>query len=464
MHQRRLTGRARVVGGVAGPGHELLGVLRGVVEAAVLGREPGQCLVRAGSGRSTARSRRRSRTAARAGRGRRSRSPPARPRAGRPRRRGRPGAAGGRRGAGRPAAGPRRPPRRRTAARPAATPASASDAIASPFHAATTLSSRAGRVRVARAASSRARTDSQRSGSSGSASSWRVDAPCSNVPASVTSSSRAAQAPSSSPSTSSSWAGRPHVEPALDPLAVGVQRGGEAALVGAQLGQQEVGGLPGHPLGQRVAGLPPPARVDAEQLRVVVEHLLEVRHHPAAVDGVAREAAAELVEDPAAGHRPQRPVGHPGRVRGPRPGGVPEQELQHHRGRELGGAAEAPRRRVEVAGQRPHRAREQVLVERLLPRQRDLLTQVLRHVGGHRAPPPRAGWPTRPTSASSTCRNAGWPCRGRSGKYVPAKNGSPSGVSTTVIGQPPWPVMAVVADMYTASTSGRSSRSTLTFT
>ncbi len=31
----------------------------------------------------------------------------------------------------------------------------------------------------------------------------------------------------------------------------------------------------------------------------------------------------------------------------------------------------------------------------------------------------------------------------------------------TVIGQPPWPVMAWVAVMYTLSTSGRSSRSTL---
>src|SRR3954453_9494883 len=32
------------------------------------------------------------------------------------------------------------------------------------------------------------------------------------------------------------------------------------------------------------------------------------------------------------------------------------------------------------------------------------------------------------------------------------------------MGQPPWPVIAVVACMYTASTSGRSSRSTLMFT
>ena len=34
----------------------------------------------------------------------------------------------------------------------------------------------------------------------------------------------------------------------------------------------------------------------------------------------------------------------------------------------------------------------------------------------------------------------------------------------TVIGQPPWPVIETTAFMYTASRSGRSSRSTLTFT
>ena len=32
------------------------------------------------------------------------------------------------------------------------------------------------------------------------------------------------------------------------------------------------------------------------------------------------------------------------------------------------------------------------------------------------------------------------------------------------MGHPPWPVMACTARMYTASTSGRSSRSTFTFT
>ena len=106
--------------------------------------------------------------------------------------------------------------------------------------------------------------------------------------------------------------GRPDVELALDALAVGVERRGEATLGGAQLAQQEVGGLAGDPLAQRSA----PPGVDAQQLGVVVEHLLEVRDHPAPVDRVAREAAAELVVDPAARHRLAGRVEH--RVRGAR--------------------------------------------------------------------------------------------------------------------------------------------------
>ena len=53
--------------------------------------------------------------------------------------------------------------------------------------------------------------------------------------------------------------------------------------------------------------------------------------------------------------------------------------------------------------------------------------------------PRRGGSPTLPTTASSTCWNAGSPWRGSGGKYVPPKNGSPSGVRNTVIGQPPLP-------------------------
>ena len=52
-----------------------------------------------------------------------------------------------------------------------------------------------------------------------------------------------------------------------------------------------------------------------------------------------------------------------------------------------------------------------------------------------------------------------WPSVG--GKYVPPKNGLSCGVRKTLIGQPPEPVMACTAAMYTSSRSGRSSRSTL---
>ena len=48
----------------------------------------------------------------------------------------------------------------------------------------------------------------------------------------------------------------------------------------------------------------------AQQLAVVVQHFLEVRNHPVLIDGVAREAAAELVVDAAFGHARQRQRRH----------------------------------------------------------------------------------------------------------------------------------------------------------
>ena len=150
--------------------------------------------------------------------------------------------------------------------------------------------------------------------------------------------------------------GGPGVELALDALAVGVERGGEAALGRAQLAQQEVGGLAGDPLPQRPAA----TRVDAEQQAVVVEHLLEVRHHPAGVDAVAREAAAELVVHAAARHRLERPVEH----RGGALATVAVQQLEHHRRRELRRAAEAAVHAVVLAAERAHRVVERRGVDR----------------------------------------------------------------------------------------------------
>jgi hypothetical protein len=49
--------------------------------------------------------------------------------------------------------------------------------------------------------------------------------------------------------------------------------------------QQEVRAIAGDPVTA-------PTRIEAEQLGVVVEHLLEVRHHPSGVDGVAGKPTA----------------------------------------------------------------------------------------------------------------------------------------------------------------------------
>ena len=50
--------------------------------------------------------------------------------------------------------------------------------------------------------------------------------------------------------------------------------------------------------------------VKLRELRVVVEHLLEVRHKPAGVHGIARETAAELVVNAAGGHALARVQSH----------------------------------------------------------------------------------------------------------------------------------------------------------
>ena len=46
----------------------------------------------------------------------------------------------------------------------------------------------------------------------------------------------------------------------------------------------------------------PDQRHDVDELRIVVEHLLEMRHQPLIVDRVARETAADMIVDSAAPH------------------------------------------------------------------------------------------------------------------------------------------------------------------
>ena len=109
-------------------------------------------------------------------------------------------------------------------------------------------------------------------------------------------------------------------------------------------------------------------QVDGRQLRVVVEHLLEVGHRPGGVDAVAVEAAAQLVADAPAQHPVEAETGQPGRRPGGRVGAreaVAQEQLEGGGMGELGGVAEAAMVRVtalDEAGHRPaHRLRGRLL-------------------------------------------------------------------------------------------------------
>ena len=116
--------------------------------------------------------------------------------------------------------------------------------------------------------------------------SCRVEAPASKVPVGRDRRAGPRHVRRPRPEHLDELGGCPRVGEALVRVAVddgvGVERGREPALVGAQVAQQEVGGLLGHPPCERVAGRAPQVGVDAQQQGVVVEHLLEVRHDPVA--------------------------------------------------------------------------------------------------------------------------------------------------------------------------------------
>jgi hypothetical protein len=118
----------------------------------------------------------------------------------------------------------------------------------------------------------------------------------------------------------------------------------------AQLAQQVVGGAAGDPAVPVGAGELPGVGVHAQELGVVVQHLLEVGHQPAPVGRVAVEAAAELVEDAAGGHPVHGQLGHAERPLEAAQVAA-EEELQRHRLGELRRLAEAAPGRVERLAQ-----------------------------------------------------------------------------------------------------------------
>jgi len=135
--------------------------------------------------------------------------------------------------------------------------------------------------------------------------------------------------------------------------AVGVETGSEAAGGQQQLPLQPADQTTHHALAlgaqQRVmVGHPTPAAdITSEQQGVVVQHLLEVRHHPAGVDAVPGEAAADLVVDTAARHRVERALGDVERARL----ALHQQRVNQQRCGELRSGAETPVDRVELGAE-----------------------------------------------------------------------------------------------------------------
>ncbi len=98
----------------------------------------------------------------------------------------------------------------------------------------------------------------------------------------------------------------PDVELAFLPFAVGIERGCESAAFADHLTQQPGDGFVDALGEQRFMRFAPDFGEEVEQQRVIVEHLFEVRHEPALVDGVAREAAADVIIDAALADVAQR--------------------------------------------------------------------------------------------------------------------------------------------------------------
>ena len=183
--------------------------------------------------------------------------------------------------------------------------------------------------------------------------------------------------------------GPPGEGQALDPVGVGVLAGGERPVVGRQLADHVVERPDRDRAIALVAGERPGVQVDPRELRVVVQHLLEMRHEPAGVGRVAVEAAAELVAQAAVGHRVERP---PGDGQRPRIAGrhvAAEQELDGHRLRELRRPAPAAVRGVERGLDGGGRAVEQLGRRVVVPGREPRLRRPGPGRAGRRPPRPR---------------------------------------------------------------------------
>ena len=192
----------------------------------------------------------------------------------------------------------------------------------------------------------------------------------------------------------------------------------------------------------------PAVQVGARQQSVVVQHLLEVRDEPILrrrhTDGSRRRSGRGCRRRPwRRGLRP--PCRAPPRSRLRRC-----IRSRNSRARRAGTSA----RRRSPPCSRSNCSPRTSTASVSSPLVRGSSTAVTRSSGRSPRRAPRPDGPRRrgarlyaSATAFRTSWNAGMPCRGAGGKYVPPQNGSPSGVRKTVIGHPPWPVSATTASM-----------------
>src|SRR5450755_293561 len=91
----------------------------------------------------------------------------------------------------------------------------------------------------------------------------------------------------------------PYIEFSFVPFGIRIQAGIKAAVGRAH--------IPKHPISRFCGDAPEEcfargkrrARIFAQQLAVVIQHFLEMRNHPLAVDGITAESSTELIEDTA---------------------------------------------------------------------------------------------------------------------------------------------------------------------
>ena len=122
------------------------------------------------------------------------------------------------------------------------------------------------------------------------------------------------------------------------PVRLGVDRREEASLGPRHLAQHEIEREARHPVEARPRRERRGLGVEPGERRVVVEHLLEVRHEPRFVGRVPVEAAGQLVHQPAAGHPVERRDQHLARLV---VGRALEEEEEVRGRRELGRRSEA---------------------------------------------------------------------------------------------------------------------------